>query len=206
MINILLNERDRISFNFVMFSFACTHFSTRFLIWRAQRATISRVYSFAYTLRNFVLEGSYISTTSMMTIRSVAQMSLAFSRLRQPSRVGFRLRLWFIYCKCSSLASPVARTKASWPPPRSYNFVLPYRAHFSLLSFVPTHLSLIIIIHHHHHYHHHYHYSIIQIRLASFFPSFFLTFVQCRFLLPQKWTRAIYVEFFPFWRSRFLYY
>lgn len=84
-------ERTRsYQFHFVMFSFACTHSSIRFLIRRARRATISRAYSFAYTRTPFVFERSYIPTTNTMTARSVAQVSLAFSRLRTlPSWISF---------------------------------------------------------------------------------------------------------------------
>lgn len=90
-------ERTRsYQFHFVMFSFACTHSSTRFLIRRARRALISRVYSFAYT-RNFVLGGNYIPTTNMMTARSVAQVSLAFSRLRtSPSWISFASLIYLL--------------------------------------------------------------------------------------------------------------
>lgn len=91
MIFISLSETRSYQFHFVMFSFACTHSSTRFLIRRARRATSSRVITASHIHATLFLEGSYIPTTrTMMTARSVAQVSLAFSRLRTfPSWIPF---------------------------------------------------------------------------------------------------------------------
>lgn len=127
-------ERARsYQFHLVMFSFACTHSSTRFLIRRARRATISRVYSFAYT-RNFVLEGNYIPTTNTMTARrSVAQVSLAFSSTTNLPELNFVC----VFGLFTANAPPWPAQLHAQKPHGLHldlNFVFPHRAHFSLPS------------------------------------------------------------------------
>jgi len=119
-INVLLSERDRISFTSLCFLspvHTLPHVSS-FEEHKEQRFHELYIYSFVYT-RNFVLEGSYIYLRLIRWQLEVSRKCLSLLVVYEPSRVRFRLRIWFIYCKCSSLANPVARTKVSWPPPRS---------------------------------------------------------------------------------------
>lgn len=72
----------------------------------------TRVYSFAYS-RILCSRGVLLyRRRNTTTARSVAQVSLSLLVDYEPSRVGFRLRLSFIYCKCSSLAQPSCTHKS----------------------------------------------------------------------------------------------
>lgn len=171
MIIISLSETRPYQFHFVMFSFACTHSSTRFLIRRARRATSSWVILLRiYTQLCFSRGATYRRRVRWQT-PSVAQVSLAFSRLRTfPSWIPFAS---LVYLLQILLPGQPSCTHKSLMASTSVLIsclltVLTFHSRFPFLVVISC---VVIVI------------PLSIIRLASF-SSLRFTFVQCRFLLP----------------------
>lgn len=116
----------------------------------------------------------------------------------ESSRVEFRLPSLVYLLQMLLPGQPSCTHKSLMASTSILISCLLYRAHFSFPSSIPTPSSPHVARRYHHH-------SIIRtIRLASYFPD---TYVRPMSLFPtsRKSEHARYAEFFPFWRSRFLY-
>lgn len=200
-ISILLSERDRISFTWLCF-LSPVHTLPHVSSFEEHQEQWFHEYSASHihfaSWFSVGLATSYtLPTTSMMTAQSVAQVSLAFKSTNLPE-----LDFVCVFGLFIANAPPWPAQLHAQKPHGLHldlNFVLPHRAHFSIL---PSSIHIVIIPSCHHFfifYFYFFYYPVTIPGLLRFSPSETYVRPMSLFLLsPQKWTRAIRRIFPPF--------